>query len=345
MMAGAVQGPLPANTSRLASGSSPSHELNSSHMPQSTRSSPALKPAAEKDSAVTDISLELAVDRISSALGAFVSESYIYFRLWTETQTPGSPPSTLRMMASSGRKGSSQQARLLKSLHALAEDLPSTLETLGPQQTTTLALVFGFGRAKCFVQLAGADFTKLEQQNRSIDFTNQLVDENTLPSYTPEPSDENADLNTPVPKRVLSSRSPLREITPSPPPTASDLDSLVSQLASTSLKPTPFEATIRKAERALAQAIACSDISLGESLNPMGAQIYLRAPRSFRHPKWVVRQDAARILDAPYEAMISGGGHNLAECVRIRANGFVTSSGEEEEMIWWGWEGRLAGYA
>ncbi|KAG8694853.1 hypothetical protein FRC09_009561 [Ceratobasidium sp. 395] len=342
-MAGVVQGPLPPNTSLLASGSSPSHDPNSSHMPQSARSSPALKPAADKDSAVTDISLELAVDRISSALGTRLVVGFVELVLYLKGQVPF-PPSTLRMMASSGRKGSSQQTRLLKSLHALAEDLPLTLETLGSQQTTTLALVFGFGRAKCFVQLAGADFTKLDQQNGSIDVTNQLVDEDTLSSYTPQPSNENADLNTPVPKRALSSRSPLREITPSPPPTTSDLDSLVAQLASTSLKPTPLEATMRKAEHALAQAIACSDISLGENLNPMGAQIYLRAPRSFKHPKWVVRQDAARILDAPYEAMILGGGQNLAECVRIRANGFI-ASGEEEEMIWWGWEGRLAGYA
>ncbi|KAG8780027.1 hypothetical protein FRC12_023555 [Ceratobasidium sp. 428] len=342
-MAGAVQGPLPPNTSILASASSSGHDLNSSHALPGTHSSPALKSASEKDSALTDVSLELAVDRISSALGTRLVVGFVELILYLKGQVPF-PPSTLRMMAANGRKGNSQQARLLKSLHALAEDLPSTLETLGSQQTTTLALVFGFGRAKCFVQLAGADFAIQDQQNGPIDVTSQLANGDPLSSHTPQASNENADLNTAVPKRRLSSRSPLREITPSPPPTASDLDSLVSQLASTSLKPTPFEATTRKAERALAQAIACSDISLGENLNPMGAQIYLRAPRSFKHPKWVVRQDAARILDAPYESMTSGGEQNLAECVRIRANGFTASS-EEEEMIWWGWEGRLAGYA
>jgi len=243
-------------------------------------------------------------------------------------------------MASSGRKASSQQTKFLKSLHALTEDLPSTLETLGTQQTVTLAIVFGLGRAKCFIQLSGADFDECLQDEEQTETIEGLKDTTTPSSRPVLSSNENAD--SPAPKRRLSSRLPLQEITPAPTPP--DLDTLTSQLASCSLKPSPSEASLRKVERALAQAMSCSDVEFSGNLTPMGAQVFLKAPRGFKHTSWAVRQDAGRTLDGPYEALSSESG-SMVECVRVRAKGIETAQGEAEEMIWWGWEGRLAGYA
>jgi hypothetical protein len=232
-------------------------------------------------------------------------------------------------------------SQLLKSLHTLTESLPSTLETLGTQKTVTLAIVFGLGRAKCFIQLSGADFAEDHLEAEQTQSAERPTDE-----IPPSPrgvlsSDENVDSATPI--RRLSSRPPLQEITPSPTPTA--LDTLTSQLASCSLKPSPSEASMRKAERALAQSMSCSDVEFSGNLSPMGAQVYLKAPRGFRHASWAVRQDAGRTLDGPYEALCSERG-SVVECVRVRAKGAVDpTQGEDEEMIWWGWEGRLAGYA
>jgi hypothetical protein len=205
----------------------------------------------------------------------------------------------------------------------------------------TLAVVFGLGRAKCFIQLSGADFAADRQEDEQTQSAELPTDETAPSSQGVLTSDENAD--TATPKRRLSCRPPLQEITPSPTPTA--LDTLTSQLASCSLKPSPSEASMRKVERALAQAMSCSDVEFSGNLGPMGAQVYLKAPRGFRHASWAVRQDAGRTLDGPYEALGSDRG-SVVECVRVRAKGVAEAAqGEDEEMIWWGWEGRLAGYA
>lgn len=204
----------------------------------------------------------------------------------------------------------------------------------------TLAIIFGLGRAKCFVQLSGTDFTEhvyTEGKNANEEL---LIDETADTNHALSPAalfDENSDTKSTPLKSRPSPRQPLQEITP--------LDSLASQLASCSLKPSVEEATIRQAERMLSQAMACSDVEFSGNLSPMGAQVYLRAPRSFKHGSWGVRNDVGRMLDGPYDALVSEQG-SLVECVRIRARGPVVSEEDDaEEMIWWGWDGRLAGYA
>lgn len=203
-----------------------------------------------------------------------------------------------------------------------------------------MAIVFGLGRAKCFVQLSGTDLSdpiyvedkKLNEEQP----TEELAATNGSPPSTGL-FDENSDAKSTPLKSRPSPRQPLQEITP--------LDSLTSQLASCSLRPSAEEATIRQAERMLSQAMACSDVEFSGNLSPMGAQVYLLAPRTFKHGSWGVRYDAGRMLDGPYEAF-SSGQESLVECVRIRAQcPVVVEKDDAEELIWWGWDGRLAGYA
>ena len=90
--------------------------------------------------------------------------------------------------------------------------------------------------------------------------------------------------------------------------------------------------------------MACSEVEFKSDLQPMGAQIFLRAPRQFKHGSWTVRPDAARMLDTPYKALNESDAPQV-ESVRVRAKDTAITVDETEEMIWWGWDGRLAGYA
>ncbi|KAG9081040.1 hypothetical protein FRC06_005886 [Ceratobasidium sp. 370] len=144
-MSGSVHGPLPPSAPLPVSASSPGL-ASSSHAPRKALAPLAPQPVGKEPSPVADISLDLDVARISSGLGARLVVGFVELVMYLKGQVPF-PPSTLRMMASSGRKGSPQQTKLFKSLHALTEDLPSTLETLGSQRTVTFAIVFGLGRS------------------------------------------------------------------------------------------------------------------------------------------------------------------------------------------------------
>ncbi|QRV99321.1 hypothetical protein RhiJN_27340 [Ceratobasidium sp. AG-Ba] len=326
-MTGSVEGPLPPTVLPSGPGSA---GLNS---PRSTGSSlvpldaPSLihnEPNNSDDQ--SSVFFEADVDRISSDMGARLVVAFVELVMYLKGQVPF-PPSTLRMMAAHGRQTSSHQAKLLKSLHSLSEDLPSTLETLDAQQSVTLALVLA-----------------LVVPNESSSNAEQLPS----PPQSPNQSrNENPESSTQQPKRRLSSRTPLQEITPAS--SLTSVDDLSSHMSLVSLKTSvSSEAMIRKAERALAREIATSALADGANLSPAGGQIYMRAPRGFRHPRWVVRQDAAKMLDVPCQAVMSGSsleGFAGVECVRIRSREAVESREEDEEMIWWGWEGRLAGYA
>ncbi|ELU36125.1 hypothetical protein AG1IA_09845 [Rhizoctonia solani AG-1 IA] len=90
--------------------------------------------------------------------------------------------------------------------------------------------------------------------------------------------------------------------------------------------------------------MACSEVEFKSDLHPVGAQIFVRAPRSFKHPSWAVRPEAARMLDAPLKAL-NESDTPLVETVRVLAKDASVVVDEAEEMIWWGWDGRLAGYA
>ncbi|CAE7117119.1 unnamed protein product [Rhizoctonia solani] len=318
-MTGAIEGPLIPTNSFPAPTSTPGG--NSSFKPRLPLAARAIA------NGVVDIRLELDVARISGEMGSRLLVSYVELLLYLKGQVPF-PPSQLRRMAAGGRKGSPHQTKLLKSLSALSTDLPSTLSSCGAS-TVTVAIVFGLGREKCFIQLSGTEFEQLKSEETTVP-----IDEPSKENRQQISSNENLKFNT-TPTRRRSPRPPLQEI--------SSVDSLSSQLSSISLRPNPEEAAIRQAERALAQAMACSEVEFKGDLAPMGAQVFLRAPRRFKHGSWAVRPEAARMLDAPFKSLAESGVAPV-ESVRVRAKD-APAEEETEEMIWWGWDGRLAGYA
>ncbi|CAE6457176.1 hypothetical protein ACGC1H_004147 [Rhizoctonia solani] len=326
-MAGALEGPLiptnsfstPTSTPSVVAPSKPRLPLSA----QTTNSAVANE--------VADIRLGLNAPRISAEMGTRLLVSYVELLLYLKGQVPF-PPSQLRRMVANGRKGSSHQTKLLKALSALSADLPSTLLSCGSSSTVTIAIVFGLGREKCFIQLSGTEFEQVKDVEETTESTKEPLKKENIHDLA---SNENLKCNT-TPAKRRSPRPPLQEI--------SSVDTLSSQLSSVSLRPSADEAMIRQAERALSQAMACSEVEFKGNLAPMGAQVFLRASRRFKHGSWAVRPEAARMLDAPYKALNESEVPPV-ESVRIHAKDAPGTVEETEEMIWWGWDGRLAGYA
>ncbi|KAH7333760.1 hypothetical protein B0J17DRAFT_721649 [Rhizoctonia solani] len=328
-MAGAVEGPItPTNSFSTPTSTSGAVFSSKSRQPLSAR---ATNPTKPQD--VVDIRLELNAPRISAEMGTRLLMSYVELLLYLKGQVPF-PPSQLRRMVAGGRKGSPHQTKLLRSLSALSMDLPSTLSACGSSSIVTVAVVFGLGREKCFIQLSGTELEQLKDATEKTESANEPLKQENLREIQLS-SNENLKYHT-VPSRRRSPRPPLQEL--------STVDSISSQLSAASLVPNADEAMILQVERALSQAMACSEVEFKGDLHPMGAQIFLRAPRQFKHGSWAVRPEAARMLDAPYKALIESDVPPV-ESVRVRAKDTPVTVDETEEMIWWGWDGRLAGYA
>ncbi|KAG9075224.1 hypothetical protein FS749_013131, partial [Ceratobasidium sp. UAMH 11750] len=111
MILGSVHGPLPPSAPLSVPTSSGGLASSSSHAPRKPLASLPSKPVSEKASSpAADISLDLDVDRISPGLGARLVVGFVELVMYLKGQVPF-PPSTLRMMESSGRKGSPQQTK------------------------------------------------------------------------------------------------------------------------------------------------------------------------------------------------------------------------------------------
>ncbi|KAF8874542.1 hypothetical protein BD779DRAFT_252120 [Infundibulicybe gibba] len=130
---------------------------------------------------------------------------------------------------------------------------------------------------------------------------------------------------------------------------------------------------IHLAERLLARTLGGADpaaISLSE-IPPTHTHILLRAPRRFAHPAWAPRHNACATLEAALTEFLSdsgasprvddahrkrkgraGGGRvghlQARSCWRFRSHDPMGDDGnvdDDGEMIWWAWEGKIAGFA
>ena len=116
------------------------------------------------------------------------------------------------------------------------------------------------------------------------------------------------------------------------------------------------------------------------TLAPSQTHVVIRAPRRFTHPAWIPRQDITTSLDAALNEFLSGSGLMtssldldtsrkpikkqrvegvwitpstgiqrpcFSDSVNITAQEHTDSKGqgEDEEMIWWSWDGKLVGFA
>ncbi|KAJ7618471.1 hypothetical protein FB45DRAFT_931722 [Roridomyces roridus] len=125
------------------------------------------------------------------------------------------------------------------------------------------------------------------------------------------------------------------------------------------------QATLRTANRLLSHALATAEHSMLAELAPSQTHILLRAPRRFAHPAWIPRQTASNALDRELKDFrVEAGdlespaapkkthGRNKAKvegawiACRVPGIEFLEQEGkEEDEMIWWSWDGKLVGFA
>ncbi|KAH9180065.1 hypothetical protein EDB89DRAFT_1841773 [Lactarius sanguifluus] len=141
--------------------------------------------------------------------------------------------------------------------------------------------------------------------------------------------------------------------------------------------------TLRAAERLLARTLVNANAEGGGGmaveLAPTQTHILLRAPRRFSHPAWLPRQNASASLDKTLRDFIVdsglGGDHDTSTArngkprrhgaaAGVKTEGVLVTcqtgpdeslskadplrrevSEEEDELIWWSWNGKLTGFA
>ena len=101
-------------------------------------------------------------------------------------------------------------------------------------------------------------------------------------------------------------------------------------------------------------------------LAPTQIHVLLRAPRRLDHPSWIPRQNLCTSLDSYLADFLVESGQVPASCnittkkrtkaskvqgVWIKSRGSNTQIegseedlAEEDELIWWSWDGKLAGF-
>ncbi|KAK0231595.1 hypothetical protein IW262DRAFT_1345206 [Armillaria fumosa] len=118
---------------------------------------------------------------------------------------------------------------------------------------------------------------------------------------------------------------------------------------------------LRTADRLLSRALVwadCNGNGLSSEIGPTQTHILIRAPRRFVHPAWIPRQNITASMDNFLEQFLGAAGHGpktnkkktKIEGLWVACQKPSTDLGkdvrdEEDEMIWWSWDGKLVGFA
>ncbi|OJT10582.1 hypothetical protein TRAPUB_12881 [Trametes pubescens] len=174
---------------------------------------------------------------------------------------------------------------------------------------------------------------------------------------------------TPPPTTIRPSGPASRQTSPTPAPAPSYAEE---------------QAALRAAERLLSRTLmtawADGGGDMASELAPTQTHVYLRAPRRFAHPAWIARQNLSRTLDGVLDAHLldagargsgdagakkkargvktegawigcKGGSAFAAEQARKASEGTQDQDqknetrDEEDEEIWWAWDGKIIGFA
>jgi hypothetical protein len=181
-------------------------------------------------------------------------------------------------------------------------------------------------------------------------------------------SDESSQAPSPPPSRTPSPSSSPPPPSSSPPPLSSSPPPPPHLLPSTYAQ--ELEA-LRTAERLLSRTLAsaCGENDgqgMASEMAPTQTHIVLRAPRKFMHPAWVPRQALSGAFDTLLDQFLEESGERptrddskkkksrkvegvwIHSRQRLTENSKIMSSEEipeEDEMIWWTWDGKLVGFA
>ncbi|KAJ7667072.1 hypothetical protein B0H17DRAFT_1089223 [Mycena rosella] len=172
-------------------------------------------------------------------------------------------------------------------------------------------------------------------------------------SDTESSTDSDEDASSPPPSR-----------SPSPSPCTSP--SPVPQVAEPVPSRIQTQQTLRAADRLLSHTLATADHSMSAELAPSQTHILIRAPRRFKHPAWIPRQTVSATLDGVLREFREEAGDDSLESQVAQNKGKVRSKArkvegvwvtcerpgvefsdggaEEDEMIWWSWDGKIVGF-
>jgi len=199
------------------------------------------------------------------------------------------------------------------------------------------------------------------------------------PSRTPSPSPPIPGSSPPSPSRLPLPKSPLRPTEAhttarqQPPQSQMDTQTYAEE-----------QQALRAAERLLSRTLlhASAEESGGMSceLAPTQMHVLLRAPRRFKHPAWIPRQNLTRTLDStlqtfleeawPADSPSTGESERKPKPIKrgartegvwvgcrdcdVRASMRIDQPlegneeagvDEEDEMIWWVWDGKITGFS
>ncbi|KAK1231064.1 hypothetical protein PQX77_005823 [Marasmius sp. AFHP31] len=128
-----------------------------------------------------------------------------------------------------------------------------------------------------------------------------------------------------------------------------------------------LQALLHKADRLFSNTLARAEgegRGMSSELAPTKTHILIRAPRRFNHPAWVPRQNMERTMERVVSEFEEGrevqpqrkgkSEKSKVEGVWVTSNSppntpsgeteSNTTQDEQDEMIWWSWEGELVGY-
>ncbi|KAI1792551.1 hypothetical protein LXA43DRAFT_887385 [Ganoderma leucocontextum] len=187
------------------------------------------------------------------------------------------------------------------------------------------------------------------------------------PQTTPKPPDSS---------QVSSKSNARASVPPSPRELSPELTYAEEQTA--------LRAAERLLSRTLMKAWVDGEGDMTSELAPTQTHLFLRAPRGFLHPAWAARQNLNRTLDGVLESFLQDAGagaasaaHGKAKSKGVRTEGVwigckggsayaATAKGqtqpainqevsdaeeegqtedEEDEEIWWVWDGKIIGFA
>ncbi|KAK0448186.1 hypothetical protein EV421DRAFT_116223 [Armillaria borealis] len=336
-----------------------------------------------KDTAVEESkipSVQLEMDSITDTLAASMACSLLGHVLFLKNQVPLPVPQLARIMITgkANARATKLRSELLDSFDTLLSHLGTTFTALStafarsfPQEGRSktmrtsrayLAILVGpsIGSAKSKVMLAvdGLE-AKVWGQRDDIRLEDESGSSESDVDDEEDDSDEEGEISDGEEGPSDSDESDVDDESE----TESDDDDDDDE---TSLPPplstfAEEQRILRTADRLLSRALVSADCEgngLASEISPTQTHILIRAPRRFIHPAWIPRQNITASMDNFLEQFLGAAGHGpktnkkktKIEGLWVACQKPSTDLGkdvrdEEDEMIWWSWDGKLVGFA
>ncbi|KAJ7755171.1 hypothetical protein B0H16DRAFT_1541304 [Mycena metata] len=373
LLASSIDPPV-SNTLRVAQ--------KASAMSSAKTSGAVVPPTATPHPASTVSRIPLDIESISAQIASDLAVELLGHALFLKNQIPFPVMQLSRIPSGkSNPRALKLRTELLSSFDTLSSHLNTTFTALstafalvasgsGPASSPTrrayLAILIGpsIGSAKTRVMFAvdglvakvwGERDDAVERESDDEEGGESDEDEGEEDDDNEEDSESDTDSSA---EDIASSPPPSRSPSPSP-------------CTSPSPMPPPGpspQQIVRTAARLLGHTLATAEHSLSAELAPSQTHILVRAPRQFTHPAWIPRQTASAALDGvlrEFREEAGEGGVAAAAStttkprkktgskvegawVTCRSPGIEFDDAveaEEDEMIWWSWDGKLVGFA